>query len=127
MWLGAFASFMSMSMQMTTRAWLVLEITSDSPLALTWTMVSFAAPLTIVSLVAGALADRIPRRYIVIFSQTGNAVMTLLLAGLDMFGVVHLWHLILFGLVNGSLMALNMHECHCHGRSGGRGLPHTAR
>ena len=108
MWLGAFASFMSMSMQMTTRAWLVLEITSDSPLALTWTMVSFAAPLTIVSLVAGALADRIPRRYIVIFSQTGNAVMTLLLAGLDMFGVVHLWHLILFGLVNGSLMALNM-------------------
>ncbi len=108
MWLGAFASFMSMSMQMTTRAWLVLEITSDSPLALTWTMVSFAAPLAIVSLVAGALADRIPRRYIVIFSQTGNAVMTLLLAGLDMFGVVHLWHLILFGLVNGSLMALNM-------------------
>ena len=108
MWLGAFASFMSMSMQMTTRAWLVLEITSDSPLALTWTMVSFAAPLTIVSLVAGALADRIPRRYIVIFSQTGNAAMTLLLAGLDMFGVVHLWHLILFGLVNGSLMALNM-------------------
>ena len=108
LWLGACASFMSMSMQMTTRAWLVLEITRDSPLALTWTMVSFAAPLTFVSLIAGALADRIPRRHLVILSQAGNAALTLLLAGLDMMGVVQLWHLIILGLCNGSLMALNM-------------------
>ncbi len=108
MWVGAVASFMSMNMQMTTRAWLVLRITDDSPLALTWTMVSFALPLTIVSLIAGALADRIPRRRMVIFSQGGNTVMTLLVAALDLTGVVTLWHLIVIGLFNGSLMALNM-------------------
>jgi MFS family permease len=78
----------------------------DSPLALTWTMVSFAAPLTFVSPIAGALADRIPRRHMVIFSQTGNVVMTLILAGLDMAGSVHLWHLIVIGMASGSLMAL---------------------
>ena len=71
-------------------------------------MVSFAAPLTFVSLIAGALADRIPRRHLVILSQAGNAALTLLLAGLDMMGVVQLWHLIILGLCNGSLMALNM-------------------
>ena len=108
MWLGAFASFMAMNMQMTARAWLVLRITDDSPLALTWTMVSFAVPMTFVALIAGALADRIPRRRMVILSQVGNATMTLLLALLDLAGMVGLWHLIVFGLINGSLMALNM-------------------
>lgn len=108
LWVGVFASFMSMSMLMVVRAWIVLDITGDSPLALTWTMVSFAAPLTFVSPIAGALADRIPRRHMVIFSQTGNVVMTLILAWLDMTGSVHLWHLIVIGMANGSLMALNM-------------------
>ena len=108
MWVGAFASFMAMMMQMTARAWLVLEITDDSPLALTWTMVSFAAPLTLVSLIAGALADRIPRRRMVILSQAGNMMLTLLMATLVLVGVIELWHLIVVGLFSGSLMALNM-------------------
>ena len=108
MWLGAFVSFMGMMMQMTARAWLVLEITDDSPLALTWTMVSFAAPLTLVSLIAGALADRIPRRRIVILSQAGNMMLTLLMGTLVLVGVIELWHLIVVGLFSGSLMALNM-------------------
>jgi len=108
LWVGVLASFMSMSMLMMVRAWLVLDITNGSPLALTWTMVAFAVPMTFVSPIAGALADRIPRKHMVILSQTGNVVMTLLLAGLDLAGVVHLWHLIGIGLVNGSLMALNM-------------------
>ena len=108
MWVGAFASFMAMMMQMTARAWLVLEITDDSPLALTWTMVSFAAPLTLVSLIAGALADRIPRRRMVILSQAGNMMLTLLMAALVLAGVIELWHLIVVGLFSGSLMALNM-------------------
>ena len=108
MWVGAFASFMAMMMQMTARAWLVLEITDDSPLALTWTMVSFAAPLTLVSLIAGALADRIPRRRMVILSQAGNMMLTLLMGTLVLIGVIELWHLIIVGLLSGSLMALNM-------------------
>lgn len=93
---------------MTTRAWLVMQITTDSPMALVWTMVSFAFPLTFVSLVAGALADRMPRRTIVIVTQSGNMIMAIVLGVLDMMGVVSLWHLIVIGLASGSLMALNM-------------------
>ncbi len=108
MWFGSFTSYLSMSMQMTTRAWLVMQITTDSPMALAWTMVSFAFPLTFVSLIAGALADRMPRRTIVIVTQTGNVSMAILIGILDMIGIVSLLYLILIGLASGSLMALNM-------------------
>ncbi len=108
MWAGSFVSFMAMNMQMITRSWLVVRLTDDSPLFLSLSMVSFAVPVTFVSLIGGALADRVPRRRLVIMSQSGNALMTLLLAVLDVTGVVTFWHVMAMGVVNGSLMAFNM-------------------
>ena len=108
MWMGSFGSFMAMNMQMITRSWLVVGLTDDSPLYLVLSMVSFAVPVTFVSLIAGAMADRVPRRRLVIWSQSGNALMTLLLAVLDVTGVVTFWHVMAMGVVNGSLMAFNM-------------------
>ena len=108
MWAGSFVSFMAMNMQMITRSWLVVRLTDDSPLFLSLSMVSFAVPVTFVSLIGGALADRVPRRRLVIISQSGNALMTLLLAILDVTGLVVFWHVMAMGVVNGSLMAFNM-------------------
>ena len=108
MWAGSFVSFMAMNMQMITRSWLVVRLTDDSPLYLSLSMGSFAVPVTFVSLIGGALADRVPRRRLVIMSQSGNAVMTLLLALLDVTGLVTFWHVMAMGVVNGSLMAFNM-------------------
>ena len=56
---GSFVSFVAMSMQMITRGWLVLRLLDDSPLALAMVMISFSLPMTFVSLVGGALADRL--------------------------------------------------------------------
>ena len=108
MWIGSLASFMALNMQMITRGWLVLRLADDSPLSLSLVMVSFAAPMTLVSLVGGVLADRIPRKRMVILSQGGNALLTLLVATLDITGIVAFWHLIVLGVLNGSLMAFNM-------------------
>jgi MFS family permease len=108
MWFGSFGSFMAMNMQMITRAWLVVRMMDDSPLALSLSIVSFTAPMTFVSLIGGALADRVPRRRLVIWSQSGNAVLTLLLATLDVTGVIVFWHVMAIGVANGSLMAFNM-------------------
>ena len=105
---GSFVSFIAMNMQMITRGWLVLRLTEDSPLALAWVMASFAMPMTFVSLIGGALADRMPRRRLVILSQAGNVAMTFVMGTLDMTGVVQFWHVILIGVVNGSFMAFNM-------------------
>ena len=106
--LGSFASFMAMNMHMITQSWLVVELMNDSPLALSLSIVSFTAPITAVSLVGGVMADRIPRRRLVIFSQSGNAVMTFLMATLDVTGVIVFWQVMAIGLVNGSMMAFNM-------------------
>ena len=105
---GSFASFLAMSMQMITRGWLVLRLQDDSPLALAMVMISFSLPMTVVSLVGGALADRLARKHLVIISQAGNAVMTAILGVLDMTDMVEFWHIFVIGLVNGSLMAFNM-------------------
>ena len=106
--IGSFASFMAMNMEMLTRGWLVLRLADDSPLALVIVMASFAAPMTVVSAIGGVLADRIPKRRMVIMSQSGNIAIIALVALLDVTGLVTFWHLIVSGLVSGSLMALNM-------------------
>ena len=106
--LGSFASFMAMNMQLVTQSWLVVELMNDSPLALSLSIVSFTAPITVVSLFGGVMADRIPRRHLVIFSQSGNAVMTFLLATLDATGLIVFWQVMAIGFINGSMMAFNM-------------------
>ena len=105
---GSFGSFLAMNMQMITRGWLVLRLADDSPLALALVMMSFSLPMTFVSLVGGALADRLPRKHLVIISQSGNAIMTVVLGALDITGLVTFWQVLIIGFVNGSLMAFNM-------------------
>ncbi len=97
-----------MNMQMITRGWLVLRLADDSPLALSLVMMAFAVPMTFISPVGGVLADRIPRKYMVMFSQGGNVIMTLILATLDFMGLIRFWHLMAIGAINGVLMAMNM-------------------
>ena len=108
MLIGSFVSFLAMNMQMMTRGWLILRLTNDSPTALTWVMVSFALPMATVSPLVGALADRMPRKYLIIVSQTGNILLTAIIGLLDFTGVVQFWHLMVIGFINGSLMAFNM-------------------
>ena len=107
-WIGSFVSFMAMNMQMITRSWLILRVTDDSPLALTLVTLTFALPMTVVAPFAGALADRFSRKNLIIFSQIGSALFTLLLGTLDFIGVVNFWHIMLIGIFNGSLMSINM-------------------
>lgn len=108
LWLGTVLSFMAVGMQQITRGWLVLRLTEDSPLALALVMMSFALPLTFVSILGGVMADRVPRRHIILLSQSGNTILTLLLAILDMTGVIRFWHLLILGVCNGTLAAFNM-------------------
>ena len=108
LWMSSLGSFMGMNMQMVARVWLVLKLTDDSPLAISLVTMSFALPMMFVSVIAGALADRVPRRRMMIVAQAANAVVTLIVATLDLTGVVAFWHIMVAGLVNGSLMALNM-------------------
>jgi MFS family permease len=106
--LANLASFMAIGMQQLTRGWLVLRLTNDSPLALSLVTMSFALPMTFMSLVGGVLADRLPKRKLMITSQTTVFLTVLLLATLDYAGIIQFWHLIVIGIINGSVVSLNM-------------------
>jgi len=99
---------MAMNMQMITRSWLILRVTDDSPLALTLVTLTFALPMTVVAPFAGALADRFSRKKLIVFSQIGSGVFTLILGTLDLIGIVTFWHIMVIGIFNGSLMSINM-------------------
>ena len=64
--------------------------------------------MTVVSPLAGALADRFSRKKLVVFSQASNALLTIIMGTLDITGVVSFWHIMVIGIFNGSLMAVNM-------------------
>ena len=108
LWAGSFVSFTAIMMEMITRGWLALRVADDSPLALALVMMSFALPSTFVSLIGGALADRISRKRLIVIGQSGNAALTLLLGVLDVTGVVTFWHMLALGFASGAMMALNM-------------------
>ena len=95
-------------MEQITRGWLILRLTKDSPFALSLVMMSFALPLTFASLLGGALADRFSRRRMIMLSQSVNAGMALLLATLDVLGVVRFWHLMVLGCIDGTMAGFNM-------------------
>jgi MFS family permease len=107
-WFGTFANFMAIGMQIMARSWLVLRLSDDSPLALSMVMIAFSLPMTVMALLGGALADRFSKKYIIMGTQAVNALMTSLLATLDLTGLVRFWHLIAIGVVNGSIMAINV-------------------
>ena len=79
-------------MQVVGQAWLVLEATHSAFLlglisALQW------SPTLLLSLPAGVLADRIPKRTLVIATQTASLLMALSLGLVTILGWVRFWHI----------------------------------
>ncbi|MBT4160340.1 MAG: MFS transporter [Gammaproteobacteria bacterium] len=106
-WISSlFASF-AMQMQSVARGWLIYDMTA-SAMALAWVMLSFSLPTIFFSLVGGVMADRMDKKKVIIAAQLSNALFTCVLAWEIYQGDVTFWHFILFGFINGSLLALSM-------------------
>jgi MFS family permease len=60
------------------------------------------------SLYGGVLADRLPKRSLIVFAQTLNAAATLVMAWIIFSGNVVFWDFIWFGFFNGTVLALSM-------------------
>jgi len=90
-------------MQSVAQAWLVLQLT-DSPLRLGLIGTLQFAPILVFSVVAGALADRLPKRRLILGTQTVLAAQALTLATLVATGHVRYWHVgalaLVYGLAN---------------------------
>ena len=87
-------------MQSIAQAWLVLQIT-DSKVALgTVTMLQFL-PITVFVLFAGVIADRVPKRRFIFFTQGLAMAQAIALTALVWSGQVQLWHVYLLASVLG--------------------------
>ena len=105
-WLGQLASLTGTWMQRIAQAWLVLQLT-DSPLALgTVTAIQFS-PILLFALVGGALADRFPKRRVLLATQSLMLLQALVLAALTAAGAAQVAHIYVLAAVLGLASALD--------------------
>jgi predicted MFS family arabinose efflux permease len=98
--LSQFAAQVGSWMQNVAQAWLVLQLT-NSPFRLGLLATLQFSPVLLFSIVSGAVADRLPKRRLLIATQTTLACQGLLLALLVATGRVEYWHVALLGLALG--------------------------
>ena len=107
LWLGSLGSSFAMNMQIIARGWFVYDLTA-SAMDLAWVTLSFMLPSVLFSLYGGVLADRLPKRSLIVFAQTLNALATVAMAWIIFSGTVVFWDFIWFGFFNGTVLALSM-------------------
>lgn len=105
-WSGQLVSLIGTWMQAVARGWLVLELT-HSPFWLG--MVGFAnsLPVLLLSLWAGAIADNVSKRRLVIATQAISMVMAFVLAILTWTNTVQVWHILAVSLILGGVFAFD--------------------
>ena len=107
LWIANLIAAFAMQMQMVARGWLIYDIT-ESPLALTWVVLSFTLPSLVFSLWGGVIADRVRKKPIMVAAQFVNAMATIAFAVIVYRGDVTFWHFVYFGLFNGTVMSFSM-------------------
>jgi len=102
------AQMASQNMQMVVRAYLAFELTG-SYAALGTISLANAIPGLVLSLVGGAIADRVPfRKWVVQIGQFFNAANALAIGGLAFAGLLTFEYLFISAVVQGVTMALTM-------------------
>ena len=105
-WFGQLISQSGTWMQSTAQAWLVLQI-AHSPLALgTVTALQFL-PITCGSFFASVFVDRLPKRRLLMCTQSAALIQAGALAALSATGLIQLWHVYLLALMLGCINALD--------------------
>lgn len=107
LWAANLAATFAMQMAVVARGWLVYAMTG-SPVKLAWVMLSFLAPTIVFSLLGGVMADRVSKRAVMASAQALNFCSTLALGLIVYHGAIEFWHFIVFGLFNGTILALAM-------------------
>lgn len=104
---GQSISLVGFWMQAIAQSWLVYRLTG-SPFLLGLVGFASQAPMLLVTPFAGVVADRLPRRGILFFTQSAMMACAALLAGLTIFEVVEVWHIIAIAALAGIANAFDV-------------------
>ena len=107
LWFGTLFAQASMQINIVARSWLAYSI-SGSAVALGLVALARGLPQSILSLPAGAIADRTDKRTLLVYVQLGLAALSLANAILVHMDIVKVWHLVVIGLFQGIVFAFNM-------------------
>ena len=105
-WVGQCVSQVGTFIEMTATTYLLYAITS-SPLLLGLGGLVRGVPILGLALFGGALADRIDRRRLLLFTQGAQVATSLLLGTLVATGTIQFWHIYVIGFVNSTLSAFD--------------------
>jgi MFS family permease len=94
-------------MQTAAQAWLVYEL-SGSAFQLGLVGACGSLPMLMFTLPAGVIADRLPKRNIVLLTQTASALQACALAALAYSGFIQVWHIMLLAFMLGVINSIDM-------------------
>lgn len=104
---GQLVSLVGTWMQNVAQSWLIYDIT-NSKAYLGYVSFTSSIPIFLVSLWAGVLLDRLPKRKVIIFTQVASMVLAFVLA-LDVFlKTIQPWHIIVMSFLLGCVNAVDM-------------------
>jgi MFS family permease len=104
---GQLISLIGTWMQTVAQSWLVLELT-NSPFKLGLIGALQFGPMLCFSFVAGAIADRLPKRRVLIGTQSALMIQAFLLSFLTWTGRVQYWHVAVLATCYGLAFTLDM-------------------
>ena len=97
---GQLVSVIGTWMQQVALGWLVYQL-SNSAFTLGAVRFLSAIPITLLTLVGGAMADRVEKRRIVIMTESMAMALAFVLAALVYFHIIKIWQIALLGLLEG--------------------------
>jgi MFS family permease len=106
LWIATIVSNIGTFMQSVGAAWLMTSL-SNSPVMVALVQAASIFPMFLLALPAGALADIIDRRWLLLVTQTWMMVVAALLAALTFLGATSPWVLLSFTFLLGLGAALN--------------------
>src|SRR4249920_2491907 len=106
-WFGQMISLTGTWMQTIGQAWLVLQLTQSAWLLGIVGALQFL-PVMLLSLFGGVLADRVPKRKVLLFTQSFAMLQATVLWTLVATGEVRLWHVLVLATLLGLTNAIDM-------------------
>jgi MFS family permease len=107
LWVGLAVSAIGTWMQIVAQSLLVLKMTHGSAFALGTVSLAQALAFFLFALVGGSVADRLNKRRLLLFTQSGSAVLAILLGFLTLFGIIQLWMILVLAFLNGVLLSFD--------------------
>lgn len=104
---GQTVSVLGSWLQSVAQSWLVYRLTGSS-LQLGLVVFMAQAPLLFLSPIGGVLADRYPRRWVVVGTQTTSMLLAFALAALTLLGHIQIWQILVLAGLQGIVNAVDV-------------------